>query len=399
MNLRVSTATVFEQGVNAMQRQTQDLVKVQAQLASNQRYTRAGEDPVAAGRALNVDKAMADAAQWQSNIGTAQSRLQLEEGALAGAIGSLDRIRELAVQANSNTLSDVDRQSIAKEMGERFKELIEQANTRDGQGAYVFSGSRTQSPPFALNGSAVQYQGDSLVSNLAIGAHRQIVMGDAGNEVFMATGSGDGRLDVAASSGNQGSGIVQSLSFADASQWDGGSYRVQFGGGNYSVLDSSNVVVGSGAFTSGQSIQFRGASLSITGTPANGDEFSVTPSQTQDIFATVQKLIGAVSSGNRTPAQASRDQTTFYSALQGLDTALDHLGGIRGGVGARLNALDDTRDQLEARSIELKDTLSGLREIDYVEASARLAQTQTGLQAAQQSYLKIQGLSLFDYLR
>lgn len=399
MSLRVSTASVFEQGVRSMQKQTQDLVKIQSQLATNQRYVRAGEDPVAAGRALNVDKALADSKQWQGNIDTAQTRLQLEEGALAGSIGALDRIRELAIQANSNTLSDLDRQSIAKEMNERLSDLIDQANSRDGQGAYVFSGSRMQSPPFSRSAGVLQYQGDSLVSTLPIGAHREIIMGDAGNEVFMAVGSGDGRLDVAATGSNQGSAIVKSMSFADATQWDGDTYRVQFSGGNYSVLDSSNAVVSSGAYTAGQAIEFRGASLSMSGMPSDGDEFTVSPSQSQDIFSTVQKMIDVVSSGNRTPAQASRDQTTFYSALKGLDTALDHLGGIRGGVGARLNALDDTRNAIEARSIELKDTLSGLREIDYTETAARLAQTQTGLQAAQQSYLKIQGLSLFDYLR
>ena len=116
MNFRVTTASVFAQGVQAMQKQSQELVKVQAQMASNQRFSRAGEAPIEAGRGLNIDKALADSTQWQANIGAAQDRLNLEEAALGTVSSALSRIRELAVQANSAAIGDLDRKSIAAEM-------------------------------------------------------------------------------------------------------------------------------------------------------------------------------------------------------------------------------------------------------------------------------------------
>lgn len=399
MSMRVTTAGLYEQGVAAMQKQSQALAKIQAQMASNQRYSRAGEAPVDAGRALNIDKALADTAQWQSNIGSAQDQLSLEETALSGVSSALSRIRELAVRANSSALNDSDRKSIAAEMGERLKELMDQANARDGQGGYLFAGSRTQAQPFQNLAGAVGYQGDTLVTQLSIGANREIAIGDAGDDVFMNLNAGDGRLQVGAGSGNQGSALVQSLGFTDASQWDRGSYRLQFSGGQYSVLDADSNAVSSGAYTAQQAIQFRGASIMLAGTPADGDVFTIEPSRSQDVFATVQAMIATVSNYGRSAAQSARDQTAMYAALQSLDTAIDHVSDVRGGVGARLNALDDAGTQLESRVIQLKETLSGLREIDYTETAAALSQTTTTLQAAQQSYLKIQGLSLFDYLR
>jgi flagellar hook-associated protein 3 FlgL len=399
MSLRVTTASLYQQGVAAMQKQTQALSKIQSQMASNLRYSRAGEDPVAAGRALNVDKALADTAQWTSNIGSAQDRLNMEEASLSTVSASLARIRELAVQANSGALSDTDRKSIADEMKQRLQEVMDQANSRDGQGGYLFAGSRTQSRPFENVGGTVGYQGDSMVPELNIGSNRQIAMGDAGDEVFMNVGSGDGHLDVGASSSNKGTAIVQSLSFTDASQWDGGSYRLQFSGGNYSVLDADDNTVGSGTYAEQQAIQFRGVSLTLTGTPRDGDSFTVAASHQQDMFTTVQDMIATVSRYGRSAATTAQDQTGVYNAMQSLDTLIGHISDIRGGVGARLNALDDASSQLDSRTIQLKETLSGLREIDYTEAAATLSQTTTTLQAAQQSYMKIQGLSLFDYLR
>jgi flagellar hook-associated protein 3 FlgL len=400
MAMRVTTYSMYTQGVAAMQKQMQAMARVQTQLSTGLRFQNAREDPIAAGRALNVEKALADLQRWQTNIGVANDRLMLEESALASSVSALDRIRELAIQANSDTLSDSDRASIAKEMEERLKELFEQANTRDGQGAYLFSGSRSDSRPFEMTpGGAVVYQGDTLQSELPIGSTRSIAMSDNGYDVFMSMTTGDGKLDVSASGQNTGAATVQDMHFTDSSQWDGGEYTVSFSGGQYSVADANGNVVSSGAYESQVAIQFNGVSITFQGDPADGDQFTLGPSQRQDVFATVNQLIGIVSATGRSPEQRAQDQTQLFNVLKSLDTAMDHLGNVRGGVGARLNAVDDARLQIESRSIQLQETLSGLRETDYIAASTELSQIETTLQAAQQSYLRIQGLSLFDYMK
>lgn len=399
MSIRVTSAGMAEQGIAVMQAQMQALSKVQTQLATGARFQRAGEDPVAAGQSLNIEKALADLGRWKSNIGSASDRLSLEETTLASSVSTLDRVRQLALQANSDTLSDSDRASIAKEMKERLTELVAQANTRDGQGVYLFSGSRSDSRPFERTASGVRYQGDTLSASLPIGSNRNVALSDNGQDVFMALPSGDGRLAVGASATNKGLASVQDVHFTDASQWDGTSYRLRIEDGQYSVLDANDGVVASGRYESQVAIQFRGASITLVGDPSDGDEFTLGASQQQDIFSTVQNLVDLVSSGGRSPAQRTQDQTRMFNALKSLDTAIDHLGNVRGGVGARLNAIEDAEAQLETRSTQLQERLAGLREADYVETAARLSQTETALQAAQQSYLKVQGLSLFDYMK
>jgi flagellar hook-associated protein 3 FlgL len=127
-------------------------------------------------------------------------------------------------------------------------------------------------------------------------------------------------------------------------------------------------------------------------TLADGDPGSAVFGAPADLFATVTQLINDV---NGLPASSA----SFNTSLTNLDSVLGHVTDVRAGVGTRLAALDDAQNDLEGRQLSLQDSLSGLRDLDYAEATTRLNLQMTALQAAQASYSRIQGLSLFDYLR
>ena len=67
-------------------------------------------------------------------------------------------------------------------------------------------------------------------------------------------------------------------------------------------------------------------------------------------------------------------------------------------VGARLNVLETQNDTNEGSMLSLQEVLSEIQDLDYAEAVSRLQLQLAGLQAAQQTYVKTQSLSLFDYL-
>jgi flagellar hook-associated protein 3 FlgL len=98
------------------------------------------------------------------------------------------------------------------------------------------------------------------------------------------------------------------------------------------------------------------------------------------------------------PADRARFTTEIAGALQQIDQSIDHVLGVRAEVGSRLSALDSAAQAREDLDIELQSTLSELRDLDYAEAISRLNQQLVGLQAAQETYTRIAGLSLFDYL-
>jgi len=89
----------------------------------------------------------------------------------------------------------------------------------------------------------------------------------------------------------------------------------------------------------------------------------------------------------------------MFGALQALGGAQSQITNVLAGVGARQQAVTSATSQLQSRSTQLASTLSGLQDLDYAQATAQYSQYQTTLQAAEQSYVQIQGLSLFNYIK
>ena len=67
-------------------------------------------------------------------------------------------------------------------------------------------------------------------------------------------------------------------------------------------------------------------------------------------------------------------------------------------MGNRLQSLDRAESSHEGVAVELMSTLSELRDVDIAEAASRLSLQITALEAAQQTLVRVQGLSLFRLL-
>ncbi|WP_439638501.1 flagellar hook-associated protein FlgL [Nevskia sp.] len=398
--MRVSTADFYRQSIVSLQRQQSLALHTQNQLSSGSKLQTAADDPTGAAHGLSLDQTRVANQRYTENTKALGERLGLEENALGGISETLNRVRERALQGNGGTLSDSDRASIAADLRQSLDSLLDYANAADGEGRYLFAGSNDAQAPFALTAGGTQFSGDDVIRQVQIGPNRAVASSDSGADVFLRQRSGNGSFSVAATATNTGTATIASARLSDASAWDGGSYALSFSAGQYSVADSGGNVVASGTYTAGQTIRFRGADLTVAGAPADGDRFSITPSQQQDLFATVRDLIGLFETPtSANPAARAQVQTGVLDKLGALETAQSRVIDVRARLGARLVAADDAQNQLSSQLVKIDEALSGIRDVDYAEAASRLTQQLTGLQAAQQSFAKIQGLSLFNYLR
>lgn len=126
-----------------------------------------------------------------------------------------------------------------------------------------------------------------------------------------------------------------------------------------------------------------------------GDEIFVSTNingTTQAIFQTIDDFTTALNNNDLSTAPNNRD------FLSNMDNALNLVNGARTNIGNRLNAIDQQRAINEASVISLETNRSRLEDLDYAEAITRLNQQSVGLQAAQQAYVKVQGLSLFNFI-
>lgn len=397
--VRISTSMIHNNAVTAMMRRQTELSRTQTELASGLRIQKPSDNPSAAVRILQLEKEQAAAGQYGTNITSAKSRLSLEEQALADADSIVQRVNELAIQANSAALADADRSSISSELMQLNKQLVDIANRKDSNGEFLFSGYSSSVQPFARDtGGTVTYSGDQATRNLQVGASQYIQDGDSGFDVFLKVPEGNGTFVTGAASTNTGTGVIAGA-VQDISAWAPDDYTLSFTSANaWQITDSSSNVVSSGAYTAGTAIAFNGIQVTVTGAPAAGDSFSVARSRSKDIFSTIDDLANALNSPQGDQASRAKFQNQINEALAQLDQSESHLLNVRAGVGARLSMLETTDSSREDSISQITSSLSSLRDVDTAEATSRLSQQYTGLQAAQLSYAKIAQLSLFSYL-
>jgi len=406
--MRISTNTMYESGSARISELQSALMKTQQQIAANRRILTPADDPIAAARALEVTQNQNLNTQYGTNRQYATSSLTLEESLLHSVTSLLQDAQTQAVEAGNAAYDDMQRSYIATDLRGRLEELVGLANTRDSEGNYLFSGFQTAIKPFSTSASGVQYVGDQGQRNLQVGTGRQMSISDSGDAVFSRIASEDTFVSAAAAA-NTGTATVSPLAVVDASLLTGHNYDIVFSGGGttYSIYDTT-IDPGmaaplsppglNAAYTSGQSISFQGLQMTVSGAPNNNDTVTVRPSGTQSIFKTMDALIALLETPTTTTINKQNLTHGLEVANKNLGSALDGILTVRASVGARLKELETLDSAGSDRDIQYAATLSQLQDLDYVKAISDLSLQKTTLDAAQQSYVKIMNLSLFNYL-
>ena len=401
--MRLSTAAIHRTSIGSILEQQTRLARTQAQVTSGKRFQSAAEDPIAATRAAALDRTVADNKQFERNSNIIESRLNYEEQSLSDVTLLLQRVRERALEGANSTLGQGERNMLATELRQLVSELTDIANRDDGNGEYLFAGTSTGTKPFARGTTGVNYVGDQTTRFIRVSGSQAIADGHPGTEVFMNITEANGTFRTAVAPANTGSGTIDVGTVTNPAAWVADNYTVRFTSATDWVVEDDTlptpvqVATGTG-FTSGNTIQFLGVRVTITGTPATGDAFTVQPSQDTDMFTMLDNLINTLTLATGLPSDRAVFQQQIGASIANLDKGLDRVLSVRAEVGTRLTAIDSAANARETESIDLQQLLSDLRDVDYAEAISRLNQEYAGLQAAQQAYTKISQLSLFDYL-
>lgn len=520
--MRISTNQMNLIAMNSILDQQTKVARSQEQLSTGKRILSPSDDPSGTAALIGYRQSLDTLTQYQDNITAARQRLQREESALISVGSILDRIRELALQANNSTLSNEDRRYIAVEVRQNLDEILTVANTTDANGEYIFAGYQGRTEPFSRDATgAYLYSGDSGQRFLQIGATQQVAIGDPGEDVFTRIRTGNGTFSTRADLANQGNGIIGAGSVTNPAAYDGDVYTIRFphataatatlsfsdsvgtddglayslsingttvysvseggapaasldalaqeinddsattgvralvdggtlylvgtapGGGpivvteslsgasdgdadsvtgyfgsvltgasaasasltfaaadatRFIVEDSAGNIEASGAYTSGVQVVFNGIQTSLSGTPRTGDVFTLVPSAHQDLFTTIENL-ARVLEGSATGANAGGVlNNSINRFLSDIDQGMENIRSVRAQIGARLNRIDTQEDMNEAATVQIEGARSSIEDLDYTTAITRLTQQMVGLQAAQQVYTRIQGMSLFNYL-
>lgn len=402
--MRITTNMMYEMGVSRIADQQAILNKTQQQVSTGRRILTPADDPSGAASALQVSQADGLLAQHVENRNLARNGLGIEDGVLQGISDLMQQVKTSIVAAGNGTLGNAERGFIASELRGQLDQLIGLANSTDGNGNYLFSGFQSHTVPFARSGATVSYAGDSGLRALQVSGERQMAVGDSGQDLFLSVPEGNGRFVAAAAPGNTGTGKISSGIVVDPAAITGDDYQITFSVvGTTTTYSVTNVTTGTlmssgNPYTDGSAIVVDGMQFDIKDSPANGDQFSLSPSGRKSVFDVMNELITALSTPVVVPADSTRLSNTLTMAQSEMSNAFDKVLETRASVGARLKELDALEDSGSYMHLQNQTRLSELQDLDYNEALSKLAMQQITLEAAQKSFVQMAGLSLFKYL-
>jgi flagellar hook-associated protein 3 FlgL len=346
------------------------------------------------------------------NDNTTQASIQVQLGSANNAYSSmmdlLNNVQSIVEQALNGTTNSENMNALAGQVNSAMQQMLAIGNTTAPNGTYLFGGSRGELAPFQADASGnIVYYGDGGSSQASIG-EAATASTIANGTVFISALQGDGVSSVTANSSNTGTGQiipdgVINAAAADAFQQGNSPITVTFGANNTYTATQGGSTIASGTLdtstdSNGTSVQLAGVDYNITGTPASGDSFTISPARTQSVFALLQNIYGALADAGSTSAQVAQTSQVLNQGLAGIAQYQQSVTTAQAQNGVTLEAISNTGTGNTNQATEAQTNVTNATAVNTPVAIASLDQTLTALQAAMKTFGTVQDLSLFNYI-
>jgi flagellar hook-associated protein 3 FlgL len=189
--MKISTHLMFDRATTQMTTSQTNLAKSQAQLAQGKQIINPSDAPDQASTVQRLKSILSRQDSYQAALNSVQNRLQGEDSTLQSVSDLLIRAKEVAVQANNDTLSPENRKALGVELQGLRDQMLSLANSKDASGNYLFAGSRSTLPPFVSTaGGSPQYVGDQTRMSVMVGENRSMQINRSGTDVFTPVNRG-----------------------------------------------------------------------------------------------------------------------------------------------------------------------------------------------------------------
>jgi flagellin len=384
-------------------------------LSSGYRINRAADDAAGLAVSEKLKAQIGGLNQASRNAQDGISMIQTAEGALDEVQSMMQRMRDLAVQAASDTNSQTERDNISLELGQLSQEINSISQRTKFNGQALLSGSLTKAQQTDTNGAVASFDnaltevyGSTTSTNATTLASGLVVTnvnveGAQSGRSFtfssdtaagtvtltMATDEAKKAISMSDESGHT-SGVSQTISVNDVAA--GGSEVLNFYsmGVKLTVTNTSATAITTDSlatdFDAGGKLAVDTAVASGTAmlqTGANeGDETSVAFVNTAlagGTGVTAMDTLAATLHTFSSTGGATRDNAS--AMISALDTALGSISSSRATLGAAQNRLQHTIANLGTTSENLSSSNSRIRDVDVATESSTMAKNQVLEQA------------------
>lgn len=356
-------------------------------LSSGFRINRAADDAAGLAVSEKLKAQIGGLNQASRNSQDGISMIQTAEGALDEVQAMMQRMRDLAVQASSDTNSQTERDNIKLELNQLGQEIDSISSRTKFNGQSLLDGSLVTKLDADTNNTTLASADTSnatvTIDVASAKAGKTYTIGFAANAVDSNTLDASIYVDNGTNTGTNGTvmGSVKGLSDLAAGKSttiDFSAVGVKLTVDNVSTNSSAlDDLVDAGAVATGTD-----GAAAVLQTGANeGDETNVAFVDTRltDNTITDGAIANLSASLNTYKSEASRDNAS--TMISKLDAALNFISSNRAVLGAAQNRLQHTIANLSTTAENLSASNSRIRDIDVATESSTMAKNQVLEQA------------------
>ena len=420
--MSVSTTRFFDNNSALFSKLNDNLKSLQGQVGTGEAELTLAKDIGDISKLSAADEKKSETNQFLSNSKRAQSDLEFLDVAFDRLQNSLIRLQELAIESANDTLLPEERQRFVLEAQMVKSEILDVANQKDTFGNNLFGGVSGVDKPFEVNSNGeVNYVGSSLAKEVQITQGLAVKQNFSGLEVFdniqnqgssfsvfevvddlIASLEIDLNSNVSSNILNSsGSAIIQLPSTGPegrmALSLNIDAFKINIDDTFYGN-DFSKMVDTINSFTADT-----GLTASLLGDnqiSLNGDVNNVVISNFTH-FGTEENhpSIKVLEEKNGAVLQSiSQSALQSSNITKRITDVFEHFGSKRAEVSANSRRAQDSEIALQDLLITLEGDISEIRDADLASIITQLEFLMTQKDAAQATFTRITGKSLFDLL-
>ncbi|MBA6233388.1 MULTISPECIES: flagellar hook-associated protein FlgL [unclassified Colwellia] len=418
--MRISTSQFYQISANSMSKMQSDLQDQVKYLSAGKQVLTAKDAPIQNISLGGIKEELRSIERFETNITQAVNHNNRQEVSLSNTQDVLMQVQDIFIQANNGAYDDENLKSLSAQLKSNLEQLVDIANTKNETGEYIFSGFQVDQRPFSAGpDNQVTYLGDNKIAELQISTNIRVTKNTPGDDIFMNIDNSVGdfipsaiqNLTPPADPDPEEPYIyVESAKIVDRQAYNAAAMtpNLTF---DFTDTDADGVVddvtITDGAavvshgpvpFIAGQTIAFNGMEVELDGNPLPGDQFSLTPQEKVSVFDTLKSAIDWIDNSIEGTDDPKQLQVDYKYLLTQLDGAFGHITSKRAEVGITLNKIDVQRNVALDLSVMLQSSRGKIEDLDFASAVSLFEQQKMSLQATQQTFKQIEGLSLFNYI-
>lgn len=143
----------YQMGKNGTQ-----MNKLMQQMSTLQRVNVPSDDPIASSRMVQLNREQSAITQYQSNISRLSGNLSMQESHVTALNNQLTSLNDKLLAASNDTHSSEDMSGFGKEISSMLDSLVATLNSKNEDGRYLFSGTKTDQKPVVWNETTQSYE-------------------------------------------------------------------------------------------------------------------------------------------------------------------------------------------------------------------------------------------------